>query len=309
MENQIQLDIGDLCDLKCKFCINFKPFEERGFVSPSVLKKALKKYAKEGYKVVDIIGGEITMYPRVEEILKYATRLGYKRINLISHGIRYSDMNFLKKIAKAGNIRFCISLQGYKAEEEDFLIAVKGGFRKKIKGLYNLIILKKQGLIKEEISLSIVITKLNYKLLSEILLFYFRNFGIKNVRLRFIIPKGEAFNNFKLLVPSYSQVLPYLIKAIVLSKKLGLDVSFDGIPFCILKDKKLFEGLIGETRDGLGKSKKQISLEEQSVFSDKKNEIQKKIKNCKGCRYDSVCGGPFINYIKIYGNKEFKSII
>lgn len=308
MEKQIQLDIGDLCDLKCRFCINYKSFDERGFVPVSVLKKALKKFAKEGYKAVDIIGGEVTMYPQIEKILEYATSLGYERINLISHGIRYSDMDFLKKIAKAGNIRFCVSFQGFKEEEEDFLISSKGGFRKKIKGLCNLIILRKQGLIKESIYLSIVITKLNYKLLPEILFFYFKNFGIKNTRFRFIIPLGNAFDNFKLLVPTYTQVMPYLKKAIILSKKMGFDISFDGIPFCILKDIKKFEDYMGEIRDDLENRKKQISLEDQTVISDKNNEIQIQIKNCKGCTYNSVCGGPFRNYIKIYGSKEFKPV-
>jgi MoaA/NifB/PqqE/SkfB family radical SAM enzyme len=309
MEREIQLDIGDICDLRCKFCIDNKSLKGRRFISPLILKRTLRKFAQKKYKVIGIIGGEITVYPQLEKIIKFATNLGYKRINLISHGIRFADMDFLKKLVKAGNIRFYVSIQSYKAKEEDSLISMKGGFRKKIQGLRNLVLLQKQGLIKEQIYLSAVITKLNYKLLSEILLFYFKNFGIKNIRFRFIRPEGRALDNFRVLIPRYVEVLPHLNKAVLLSKNLNLDFSFDGIPFCILRDMKKFKGFMGELRDEIEKRKKQISFENQSVISQKINEIQIKIKECKLCIYNSLCGGPFKNYVKIYGPKEFKPII
>lgn len=310
MEKEVQLYIGKVCNNLCKFCIDDEPPEERKFVSPSVLKKSLRKFSKENYNVVGFFGGEVTIYPKIEEMIKYATALGYKRINLVSNGRKYADMNFLRKLVRSGNIRFYFSVHSENEKTEDFLTSIKGGFKEKIKGLSNLAQLNKHDMIKENIFLNIVVNRLNYRSLPEMMYFYYRNFRIKDFRFRYIIPLGRAFTNSRLLTLRYTRAFPYLKKVILLSNKLNINVSLDGIPFCILNKIKNFQDFVGEFKDGLGNSKHEIDLQAKSKnFNKNTKDPHVKTKNCRKCIYYSLCEGPWENYVKLYGSKEFKPVI
>lgn len=313
-EKKIQINLGHICNNVCKFCMNGEPLNKRKFIPFSLAEKELKKFKDKNYDVIGFLGGELTIYPKIIELIKLAAKLGYRRVDLVSNGRRYADINFLKKLVKAGNIRFYLSIHSHNEKIEDFLTSVKGSFKEKIQGLYNLIILQKRGLIQERIFINLVINKLNYKLLPQILFFYFRNFGIKDFRFNFIRPEGRAFVNFKLLVPTYTETLPYLKKSVFLSKKLNLNISFEGVPFCLLSEIKKFKDFVGEFRDGLGEIsegtdfcrpdfRRQFKIAEQ-----RKQNLRTKIKDCKKCVYDSLCEGPWKNYAKIYGFKELKPI-
>ena len=308
-EKKIQINLGHICNNVCKFCMNGEPLNKRKFVPFSLAKKELKKLKDKNYNVVGFLGGEITIYPKIIELVKLATKLGYERIDLVSNGRRYSDIKFLKNLIEVGNIRFYLSIHSHKEKIEDFLTSVKGSFNEKIQGLYNLITLQKKGLIQERIFINLVINKLNYKFLSQILIFYFKNFGIKDFRFNFIRPEGRAFVNFKLLVPTYTEILPYLKKSILLSKKLNLDISLEGIPFCLLKEIKNFKDFVGEFRDGIGEIRGGTDLRQQiKIAEQRKQNLRTKIRNCQKCVYDSLCEGPWKNYAKIYRFKEFKPI-
>ena len=306
-EKKIQINLGHICNNVCKFCMNGEPLNKRKFVPFPLAKRELKKFKDKNYNAVGFLGGELTIYPEITELVKLAAELGYERIDLVSNGRRYSDIKFLENLIEAGNIRFYLSIHSHQEKIEDFLTSVKGSFNDKIKGLYNLIALQKRGLIKERIFINLVINKLNYRFLPQILTFYFRNFGIKDFRFNFIRPEGRAFVNFKLLVPTYTEVLPCLEKSIRLSKKLNLDISLEGIPFCLLKGIKKFKDFVGEFRDGTGEIRSGTNLRRQfKIAEQRKQNLRIKNKNCKNCLYDSLCEGPWKNYAKIYGFKEFK---
>ena len=154
-----------------------------------------------------------------------------------------------------------------------------------------------------------MVNKLIYKSLPQTLFFYFKNFGIKDFRFNFVRPEGRAFDNFGLLVPTYSEILPYLKESFLMSKKLDLDISSEGIPFCILKGIKNFKRLIGEFRDGKGKIKEGVDFRKEFRFANvRKEKLRLKAETCKKCIYDSLCEGPWKNYVKIYGFKEFKPV-
>ena len=308
-EKKIQINLGHICNNVCKFCMNGEPLNKRKFVPFSLAKKELKKLKDKNYNVVGFLGGEITIYPKIIELVKLATKLGYERIDLVSNGRRYSDIKFLKNLIEVGNIRFYLSIHSHKEKIEDFLTSVKGSFNEKIQGLYNLITLQKKGLIQERIFINLVINKLNYKFLSQILIFYFKNFGIKDFRFNFIRPEGRAFVNFKLLVPTYTEILPYLKKSILLSKKLNLDISLEGIPFCLLKEIKNFKDFVGESKDSKNIIEGEKNRQEFQYDEFRKDRLRTKTPKCGKCIYNSSCEGPWTNYAEIYGFKEFKPII
>lgn len=309
MEKEVQLNLGKVCNNLCKFCMTDIPLNKRKFIPFSQIKKELKQFRDKNYNVVGFLGGELTIYPQIIELVAFADRLGYKRINLVSNGRRYSNMGFLKKLAQAGNIKFYISIHSHEEKTEDFLTSINGGFREKIQGLYNLNLLRKKEIIKEKISVNLVVNKLNYKVLPRTLLFYFKNFDIKDFRLNFIKPDGRAMDNFKILVPTYKKIMPYLKQCFLLSKKMNMDVSSEGIPFCVMEKIKNFRDFVGESKDSKNIIEGEENRQEFQYDEFRKDRLRTKTPKCGKCIYDSSCEGPWTNYAKIYGFKEFKPVI
>ncbi|MDD5067508.1 MAG: radical SAM protein [bacterium] len=308
-EKKFQINLGNVCNNICKFCMNAEPLETRKFIPFSQIKKEIKEYRKKGYNVIGFLGGELTVYPKIIDLVRLATRLGYKRIDLVSNGRKYSDLTFLKELNEAGYIRFYLSIHSHEERTEDFLTSVKGSFREKIRGLNHLVSLKKKGLIREKIFINLVINKLNYKSLPRIILFYLRNFGVRDFRFNFIRPEGRAFAHFKILVPAYREVLPYVKRSVLLSEKLRLNLSVEGIPYCILRNMRNFQEYIGELKDGAGTIKEGIDRRKEFNIADlRKAELRVKPETCRECIYDLYCEGPWKDYTQINGFREFKPI-
>ena len=156
-----------------------------------------------------------------------------------------------------------------------------------------------------------VINKKNYKFFSEFIAFYFRNFGIKDFRFNFIKPQGRALKNFKILVPRYKEVFPYLSRAISIFKDLSINISVSDFPFCTLKKIKNFQNYIGEFKDEKKIRKGKILDRGKRVefyISERENRLRIKPKSCEKCIYNFFCPGIFKKYANNYGMLEFKPI-
>lgn len=312
MENKrIEINLGLACNNSCKFCMNDVPLKKRKFSSFEFLKQELKNYRKKDYQAVGFLGGEPTIYPKIIELVSFAKKIGYKEIQLVSNGRRYCDKNFLEKIVKAGVTRFYVSIHGHKAEIEDCLTSVAGGFKQKIEGLRNLRNFRESGLIKDKIFLNIVVSKINHKHLPDMLRFFHQK-GFSDFRLNFVRPEGKAFTNAKIIVPKYSDIMAGIKKAVKLAKNLKINLSFEGIPFCLFFGHKItdLKDYIGEFKDAEVEASfgEKNNRERFSVAERRKNQLRLKEKSCQTCIFYSACEGPWKNYVKIFGFKEFKPI-
>jgi MoaA/NifB/PqqE/SkfB family radical SAM enzyme len=310
MENKkAEINLGFLCNNRCKFCVSDVPPDEQKFIPFTQVKKELLNFYKQGYRMVGFLGGEPTIYPHLAESILFARKTGFQGVYLVSNGRRYADQRFLQKIIQAGASRFYISIHSHKASVEDFLTAVKGGFYEKLQGLRALALLKKNGIIKDSILLNIVINGLNYRDLAKMIRFFSAQFGLKDFRLNFINPEGRASRHFDLLVPRYTAAKKYLAAAVSLSRRMRLNLSIGDVPFCILQGINDFQQIVGEFRDGHRKTAIGTQKRE-SFFIEKRRKNESKIKFacCKICMYNLYCEGVWRYYAKHFGNKEFKAI-
>jgi MoaA/NifB/PqqE/SkfB family radical SAM enzyme len=310
MENRkAEINLGFLCNNRCKFCVSDVAPEEQKFIPFTQVKKELLNFYEQGFRMVGFLGGEPTIYPHLVETILFARKTGFQGVYLVSNGRRYCDPEFLNKIIRAGVSRFYISIHSHKASVEDSLTAVKGGFYEKLQGLRYLAALKKKGIIKDNVLLNIVINGLNYRDLSKMIRFFSSKFGCRDFRLNFINPEGRAQHHFDLLVPRYIAVKKYLAAAAGLSKSMGINLSIGDIPFCILQGIGDFQQIVGEFRDGQRKTAIGTQKRE-SFFIEKRRKDESKIKFacCKICMYNLYCEGVWRYYAKHFGNKEFKAI-
>ena len=64
-KKEIQLNIGNICNNICKFCMDNTLIEKRKFASFKILKNELKVFRNKGYETVSFLGGEPTIYPNL----------------------------------------------------------------------------------------------------------------------------------------------------------------------------------------------------------------------------------------------------
>jgi MoaA/NifB/PqqE/SkfB family radical SAM enzyme len=312
MENKrVELNLGFLCNNKCRFCLTNVAQSERKFIPLSVLKKELKTYYRKGYRQAGFLGGEPTIHPQILELASFARELGYEQIHVVSNGRKYSDKKFLSKLIKSGVTKFYVSIHSHKAALEDHLTSVKGSFKEKVKGLKNLKELKDKGVIRDRVYLNTVINKLNYRYLEQIALFYSK-MGFTDIRFDFIRPEGRALANAVELVPRYSQIMKYVGRVLTLGRALKVDITFGAIPPCLFHryNIKVLPSSLGEFNDRgtescLGEDN---TIKRFSVSEKRKSEYKVKRKSCKNCLFDRICEGVWKHYARLYGFKDLRPV-
>ena len=227
----IEINLGKVCNNHCVFCMT-KKNDSIIFVLAAEVKKEIDAYSKKGFNSIGFLGGEPTIHPAMSDIICYAKKKGFKKIHLVSNGRMYCSMPFLRALIAAGVTRFSVSIHSHIPKVEDSLTLVNGGFNQKTDGLKNLVKCRNEGLIKDDISVNIVINKKNYEKIIETLSF-FRKLGLREFRLNFIRPEGRAFYNFEELVLRYSDFEPYIPRIIDFAEEGNASVSIGDVPFCM----------------------------------------------------------------------------
>ena len=188
-----------------------------------------------------------------------------------------------------------MSMHSHLPEIEDYLIQVPGGLGRKMKAIDNFSLLYQQGLLKDALSVNIVLNAKNYKTIVETVLYFYSKKNIKDIRINFIWLNEDVRENWEDLKLTYADFLPYLKKLIFISLKYGIRITFDTVPACILYKidpinyKKLIKIFLGEDYDHIT----EIDWVNQGDVFDwkkrKKNMLKTQFDSCEKCIYKEPC--------------------
>jgi len=306
INKKIEINIGTVCNNDCLFCMSSGEGRKRSLIDFNVICQDLEKYRQEAYDSIGFLGGEITIYPQVLELISYAKNLGYKSIHIISNARKFNDFSFLKKLVNSGVTRISVSVHSHVKDIENYLNN-RDAYDEQIAGIKNLLKLYNSKQLKERIALNMVINKLNFQTLDKTIKF-FNNLGIRDFRLNFIWPEGSALLNKEKLLLRYKDLKPYIKKWFLIAKFLKLYLSLESVPFCIIRNKTIINNLYGEYKDG--KVDVVVGKERDFFNWQKRKKEQFKIKPyfCQKCTYNNKCDGIWKNYLKIFGDQEFSPI-
>ena len=278
MIKRFNINTGTMCNNNCRFCVidhNEKPrntcFED--------IEKELEVFREKGIREIAFVGGEVTIRRDIIEMISLAKKLGYAKIRIVSNGRMYCYPDFLEKIIKAGVNRFSVSIHAHNASLGDYLSRSKGSFTQTTTGIKNL---RKMGFIP---NINIVINKLNYKHLPEIISLL-NSFDINNIRMSIINPEGNAMTNFNEVVPTLTEITPYIKKSAKICDKNNISLTINSLPFCILPECNRYKD------------------EPYNIL----NKINIKPEKCNSCIYFEVCDGLRKEYAKKFGFKEIMPI-
>lgn len=294
MRKQLTLNVGFTCNNNCRFCYLTDDEKKSGDRNTEEIKDDLLLYRKKGVVDVAFSGGEPTIRDDILELVSYAEGLGFDGIEMVTNGRMFYYPSFCLKIVESGANQFVVTLVGHKAGIHDHLVRVEGAFDQVIAGIKNLKELEQRVIIKS------TITKQNYRLLPQ-LVDLLEKMGVDQVQLVFPLITGTAYENRHDVVPSKSEVIPFLHEALDRASNCNMPIMIKAYPFCFLQGYERFHH----------------SLYIPKGYTPYRNVAGRLTKLCgepiKGpmcgkCRYDLVCEGPWKEYPELFGWDEFKPI-
>lgn len=324
--NIIELRTCYTCNNNCRHCpvahkkhLNDRTFEE--------CKKILKDNRQDRNLLI-ISGGEPTIRDDIFDLISYARDIDYQWIQLKTNGRIFYYKDFTEKMVKlikehpvsdeqrdinhenGYNFRgldifeFYISIYGSNPEMHDFISGVPKSFEQTIQGIKNLLCLN------QVVTVNIVITKINYRYLLEIVK-YLDDIGVKYIELSFINIDGDAFTNFENIVPRINDVQPYIFDVIKNLHSISREniILINNIPRCCIQEvhfPHLSESYY--PYDG-HKMYKFVELDSTTTYYEEEVKNNIKGKKCKCCINDPICFGLNKKYVEKLGFDELNPVL
>lgn len=224
-----------LCNQRCTFCLDSMN-QDGTRIDVDELKAYIAQGRRMGRERLILSGGEASVHPDYIELIRYGRQVGYSWIQTITNGMMFSYTKFAKACAEAGLNEATVSMHGHTAQIHDKLTGTPGAFVTGIKGMQNLIA---TGSVV--VNVDVVINKQNYKILPEVLEFYY-NMGIREFDLLHIVPFGRGFDEHRQsLFFDLNDAVPYFRKAFAMANRPGVYLWTNRLPVQYLEG---FERLI-----------------------------------------------------------------
>lgn len=268
--------VGHRCNNRCIFC--FEADRHFNYKSTDQIKEEIRIIKKE-FNYINFMGQEPTLRKDIVELINYANQLKFDQIGITTNGRMFTYLDFTRKMFKSGLSQVVLTVAGCDKNIHDLQTLSKGSFDDALKGLKNILIVKKP---EDSLIVNIMITQLNYFKLPEMIRFY-TDLGIQEINIGHVLPLNRRIKKSKKIVAQMKKVVPYLIK-IQEDYNKKAKFLFIEYPACIFPIK--FRHLAFPC------------LEE--------NPQKIRINICKKCNYADKCTGIDKDYIKLYGQEEFK---
>lgn len=275
--NENTLLLTERCNSNCIFCSQppKKINDEYLFVDAL---KSIISFNHDNY--IGLSGGEVTINKKlfIEFLNELKLNNNKTPLHILTNGKNFADYSFTKNvIANLGerDVIWAIPIYGHTSKLHDQIVQSKNSFVKTSYGVLNLL---EQG---QKIEIRIVVNKLNYKELENIIDYLFSSFKVINsISIMNIEPIGFARENFEDLYVSVKEQNSSLIKAIRKSSVYGFNCFLYNYPYCLL-DKDIRKNTV-------------------KSISDWKNYYPNE---CNDCKEKENCAGFFTSANKNYVEK------
>lgn len=285
------------CNARCRFCSQGDFDKSLNAPFEAIARNIYSAY-KTGYRRLGFTGGEPLVCPDIVKAIALGRSVGFRFIRVQTNGIKLADPAFCRALVKAG-LTFCkFSFTTDRAADHDALVGVPGALKKALAGLENL------RKLKIRLGTNILVNRLNYKRLPEIIKFYLGR-GITNFVIIYPVYNGAMADNAEKLGISLPDCEPYFEAAVKTMEAAGLpgEILFLNTPPCFLKGREklaigldLFNTLVTDPLGG------KTDLDANADAA--------KVKGppCRACALNKKCKGADEHYIAEFGWTGFKPV-
>jgi len=246
---------------------------------------------------VVLTGGEVSIRDDFFELLRHAKEMGFREIQVQSNGRRFYYRDFVEKAIGAGMTEFAPAVHGHIAELHDYLTQSPGSFEQTCQAIRNV---KERGL---RVITNTVVVKPNYRYLPEIARMLV---GLKVYQFQFAFMHGmgNALKNFGQMMPSVSLAAPFIHEGLQIGIDNGVKVMAEAMPYCMMKgyERQVSELYIPDTEVRMPGSY------DPDFGRTRKESGKVKFPQCRECRYELICEGPWREYPERMGSEEFQPV-
>jgi MoaA/NifB/PqqE/SkfB family radical SAM enzyme len=296
------IKLGYSCNDACVHCVvdDFRDLlrekRMRADKTTAQFKRELVESRARADTVV-ITGGEPTIRPDLLEILACARDLGY-HIQMQSNGRRFGDPDFAEAVVDVARVDYCIALHGPGPEVHDLVTRRAGAWEETVRGIRNLVARR------QAVTGKIVLSRLNHAHLPETVAL-FESMGVRHVSIAFPHALGTARKLWDTVVPRYREVVPYVHAALDFVSTHGMTADAETFPYCHMEGYERWISEIAQQLEAYVELRQYGSDAEILDWSTVRREIKRKFPQCRGCRFDAVCEGPWSEYAERFGGEEF----
>lgn len=296
------------CQNSCDFCYASSPYRGRDMAEMNTeqVKKVIDKIWYEAQvPTISFTGGEPTLRHDLPEMIRYADSLGM-RTNLITNGIRCADRSYVRVLAEAGLKSAQVSLESHLPQIHDDITGNPGSWEKTVRGIENL---KAAGIHTH--TNTTICRKNRYRLI-DLARFVKERFDAPYLSMNMIIATGIARDNENINI-GYSSIGGIVDPVIAYCEGEGIRfVWYSPTPYCIFnpidrglgsKSCACIGGLLSVNPEGeilpcssfergigslLNQPFERIWNSDQALYWRERRYVPPV---CKGCTYETMCGG------------------
>lgn len=227
----IFFEVTNACNSNCLHCRThigeFLPNE----MSTRELMDILRQLSNMGVPFVTFTGGEPLLREDILAIMEYSGNLGLKAL-LATNGLLLTS-KMIDQLVAIPNFSIQISIDGSSPQVHDSFRGLKGSFERSLQAIK---MCRKREM---DISISMTLTKYNFKEVSEVINLG-RQLKVPTIKLRRFVANGRGFENLSLLDLS-SEEMRNLVDFYLQKKKILQDelvLILEQAPFAILSWKE-----------------------------------------------------------------------
>ncbi len=267
------------CNNRCTFCATGTRTQLDGDFARQ--REILVKYRRLGVSLLDIDGGEPTLHPHLFDLVGFARRVGYERVNVTTNARMASYEAYASGLVHSGVTSVLVSIHGPDAATHAQNVGVAEAFDQTVAGARMLVRLAPPHV---ELGANITLTKSNHEKLPEVARLVL-SLGIRWLNVQFLTPFGRAT---QWIAPDTRAAADVTMRVIdELKDRMRFQVI--NLPHCFMPGYD--EHLVGDL----------LKLERHMIFvnNDEVNlfgylrERRKKKDVCHGCPHGVFCGGFF----------------
>jgi MoaA/NifB/PqqE/SkfB family radical SAM enzyme len=172
------------CNNDCSYCYANLAGCENKIISFDYCRQVMKELARINVSDVLLIGGEPTLYSKINDVIAFGKSLGLK-IKIVTNGRLLKDVSFLKELVKAGLDHVSISIESYNQEKHNEICGANS-FQETLQGIINC--------VENDLSLNSIstVSKDNKEDIAEISELM-SSVGVKNILFNYGVP--SVFTN------------------------------------------------------------------------------------------------------------------
>ena len=214
------------CNLRCRKCLKWRTTKPAR-MSPEDVFRIIDELSEQDCHIVNLVGGEPTIYGGLLDIISYADTRGIK-CGITSNG-QLIDGAYAMRLAEAGLKSINISLDSHCEEEHDYIVGVEGAWRRSVDAIGELIRHVPKRISR--LRVNSVVTARNYTAIADFVEFV-HALGVRDIKFLFYEEVGESGYDREFILSEEQiryfneRVLPDCLEV---SRDLNVDTNFSKI--------------------------------------------------------------------------------